>query len=460
MTFAAESFARFAADLRFEALPEEVKERAKDLFLDTIGIALFGAAAPWSKASRTVITQPGPCAVFGTSLSTSADLAALVNGVAAHAYDYDDVHNESITHPAAALVPAILAVGQAKRAGGKIVLLALVAGYEVVARVGTALVPLRHRLRGFHPTGTCGPFGASLATGFILGLDTERLVCALGIAGSCASGLMEYWADGTMTKRVHAGLAAHHGVLAAFMAAAGFTGPASIFEGRSGLLRAYTDDPTPEKLTEGLGKGYEILNSQIKLYACRSALHTTLEALFQLRKAYAIDVEEIIEITVGHVRRERVSDHPEQPRTILEAQMSLPFTVAVALYEGAAGPSQYSEKKLSDPRILALASRVKPVLSEELLQFVKKDPKSLPSTVEILMRSGKKFFHSVDYPPDGPGNRSGREALIRKFNEMAGEVLGLEKAERVIHSVLCLERLDDVSPLCELLIPEASHAIL
>jgi 2-methylcitrate dehydratase PrpD len=269
---------------------------------------------------------------------------------------------------------------------------------------------------------------------------------------------MEYWADGTMTKRVHADLAAHNGLLAATMAAAGFTGPASIFEGRSGLLRAYTDDPMPGKLLEGLGNNYEILNSQIKLYACRSALHTTLEALLKLRAKYHVNPDQIAQITVGHVRKDRVSDHSEQPRTPLEAQMSLPFTVAVACCDGAAGLAQYTEEKLTDPRILALAARVKPVLSNELLQFVEHHHESLPSTVEIVMRNGDTYFSRVDYPPDGPGNRAPRQALIRKFSDLAEEVLGTEEVAKAVDSILSFESIENVSVICKLLAGKVGSA--
>lgn len=445
----AKSLATFAAAQRGDQLPPEVSERAKDLLLDTVGITIHGATAPWARSTQTTAkAESGPCSVFGTPLSSSAIMAALANGVAAHAYDFDDVHNGSITHPAAAVIPAALAVAQETHADGKVVLAALVAGYEMVARVGTALVPLRHRARGFHPTGTCGPFGAAVATGLILGLDAPRLTWALGIAGSTASGLMEYWQAGTMTKRLHPGLAALHGILAARLAQNGLTGPETVFEGTSGIFRAYTDDPEPETLVEGLGLGYAIMDSQIKLYACRSGLHTSLEALLQLRAAHDIDPDAIAGITVRHVRKDRVSDHSHAPTNTLEAQMSLPFTIAAAAYGGVAGPADYSAEKLSDSRILDLARRVESVFDEELYAVFVRDPLALPSAVEVTMKDGTRYRTRIDYPPDGPGNRSDRSAIVRKFHGLVEPIFGERRTEALVNAIYDIDRCDDVNELC------------
>ncbi|QHE84689.1 MmgE/PrpD family protein [Hydrogenophaga sp. BPS33] len=446
----AEVLANYAAGLRYEDIPEQVRERAKEVFLDTIGVALNGASSEWAgiaRSARTVRAGSGESSVIGTRLKVSPTNAALLNGVAAHAFDFDDVHNESITHPAGVLVPAILAAAEDSGASGKSAIVALTAGFDVLTRVGMALEPLNHRKRGFHPTGTCGPFGAAIASGLVLGLSEKQLVWSLGVAGSCASGLMEYWQDGAMTKRLQAGLGACHGVLAASLSEAGFTGPASVFEGQSGVLGAYTDGAKPERLTANLGTIFEIENTQIKLFACRSGLHTALAIILQMIREHGFGPQEIEEITVGHMRQERMSEKAFRPNTTLDGQLSLPYSIAVACFDKAAGPSQYTPEKLHNPEILDLVQRVKPVFKQEFFDFYKRDEKALPSSVEVVLKDGRRFYERQDFPPDGPNNRRTRQEIVDKFRGLADPVISPQRAAELATAVLSLENVADLREL-------------
>src|SRR5438876_6975643 len=254
---AAATLAEFCAGLRWVDLDTAVRARTVELLLDLIGVALAGSRQPSSPPAADLAIKlggAGKASIIGTRLQTSAVWAALANGTAAHAVELDDVTTESSLHPGVAVIPAALALAEDLDASPSALLEAIVAGYEVTMRVGNALNPASAYARGFHPTGVAGVFGATVAAGRLLALNAEALTRALGIAGTMASGSLEYLADGAWTKRLNPGWAGHAGITAARLAQAGFTGPATVFEGRLGVLHAYTDAPNPERLLDGLGE--------------------------------------------------------------------------------------------------------------------------------------------------------------------------------------------------------------
>lgn len=275
---AAVELASFCADLRWAGLPREARERTKELVLDLIGVALRGSAADSSRAVQAfVATQPrGEANVLGTGLVTGASWAALANGTGAHATELDDVTRESSLHPGVAVIPAALAVAQERASTTTAFLEAVVAGYETTMRVGNALGPASAYRRGFHPTGVAGVFGAAVAAGRLSGLDADGLTRAIGIAGTMASGSIEYVTDGAWTKRLNPGWAAHAGIVAAGLAAAGFTGPATALDGSHGLLTGYADEPLPELLTANLGRPLQVMkvtNQAVRLLPLHAPAH-------------------------------------------------------------------------------------------------------------------------------------------------------------------------------------------
>ena len=215
------------------------------------------------------------------------------------AIELDDVTRESSLHPGVAVIPAALALAQERRSAPTAFLEAVVAGYETTMRVGNALGAASAYARGCHPTGVAGVFGAAVAAGRLSGLDAGGLVRALGIAGTMASGSLEYLADGAWTKRLNAGWAAHAGIVAAGLAAAGFTGPATALDGRFGVLHAYTDAPLPEELTARLGDPLMVLKVTIKPYACCRYTHPLIDGVLALRAEHGITPEDVAAIRLG-----------------------------------------------------------------------------------------------------------------------------------------------------------------
>src|SRR5581483_9441487 len=287
-----EPLARRLADevaaLRTASLDSVVIARANDFLRDYIGVTLGGAGEDSSAAIRTglaTLGTTGAATVLGTTDRLAPPHAALANGAAAHALEMDDTHQGGSIHLGTTMFPAALAAAELVPATGDRVLRAVVAGYEVAARLAMALGPAAHYGRGFHPTGTCGAFGAAVAAGVVLGLDRAGLAAALGIAGSQTAGSMEFLADGAWTKRLHPGWAASAGLHAAALAAAGFRGPATIVEGRFGFLRAYSDAATALAAQDG----FELLRTSVKPHACCRYMQGPIDATLALARAHAVD---------------------------------------------------------------------------------------------------------------------------------------------------------------------------
>src|SRR6185437_5862848 len=275
---------------------------------------------------------------------------------------------------------------------------AIVAGYEVTMRVGNALNPASAYARGFHPTGVAGVFGATLSAGRLLGLSVDALTHALGIAGTLASGSLEYLADGAWTKRLNPGWAGHAGITAARLAAAGFNGPSSVFEGRLGVLHAYSDAPQPERLLADLGQPLQIMRVSIKPYACCRYNHGVLSG-------GAVLVAEPIE-------------QKRRPASTVDAQFSAPYAAAVALVYRTGGISAYSADKLNDPRIHELMSRTTCYTDPRLDAAY---PRQWPAAAEISLRDGRRLSTTIEFATGEPENPVSREALIDKFVSLAAE---------------------------------------
>jgi 2-methylcitrate dehydratase PrpD len=356
--------ARWVAHLRYSDLPARTKETVRIALLDTLGCGVYGHSTPWAKLilqwARASAPARGEASVWGDSApSLRAADAALVNGVAAHGFELDDYHNAKL-HAGAVVIPAALAMAEKLDASGERLVTAIAAGYEVMIRSSLAMNPSATRLRGWHITGICGPFGAAAASAVLLGLSDEQTAWALGLAGTQGSGVWAFNADGTMSKRFHAGRAAYSGVLAAELAALGFTGPTQIYEFHDGgVLKAYSDKSDPAPLTADLGKIYRLDTNRIKPYSCCGSTHSYVDAAFELRRRLGTPWNAKRRVRVGLAKVVDVQCGFDYfPTSALNAQMSLRYVVAAALLEGQALPPQFSEAKLSDPAIVALAQRI------------------------------------------------------------------------------------------------------
>jgi len=337
--------ASFCQEVKFKQLPDHVIDRVKYLFLDFLGVACRGSIEDSSRSLGRFIKEESTGiqqgVMIGTRGKVSCLMAALANGTFAHAIEMDDVNNESSLHPGVVIYPAALAGSEKLRASGKRFIEAVVAGYEVMIRLGMALGPENSYRRGFHPTGTCGAFGAAMAASKLYGLKGQDLVHALGIAGSQAAGSMEYLAQGAWTKRFHAGWAALSGMIAAQLAKQKFKGPETIIEGRFGFLQAYSEKADPQKVLEGLGSGWEILHTSIKPYACCRYMQPPIDAVLQIMKDHKLKAEDVTEVHLGILRAGALliaepREEKVQPKSIVDAQFSMPFGAAVAILYGKA----------------------------------------------------------------------------------------------------------------------------
>jgi 2-methylcitrate dehydratase PrpD len=417
---AAATLASFCSDLRWEELPSDVKARTLELLLDLIGVALGGSRQPSSPPAIHVALElggDGRATVVGSQQRTSAAWAALANGTSAHAIELDDVTTESSLHPGVAVIPAALALAEERGAPPSALLEAVVAGYEVTMRVGNALNPASAYARGFHPTGVAGVFGATMAAGRLLGLETEALTRALGIAGTMAAGSLEYLADGAWTKRLNPGWAGHAGITAAHLAKAGFTGPSTVFEGRLGVLHAYTDAPSTERLLADLGRPLQIMRVSIKPYACCRYNHGLIDCILQLATAHSVRPAEVERIRLGVLSGGAVlvADPIEQkraPHSVVDAQFSAPYAAAAALVFGTGGIEAYAPDRLNDPTVRQLMSRTDCYRDPSLDAAY---PRQWPAAAEIHLRDGRVLGTRVDFATGEPENPVRRDALIDKF---------------------------------------------
>jgi 2-methylcitrate dehydratase PrpD len=423
---AAATLAEWCSSLRWDALSDEVRGRTLELFLDLIGVALAGSRQPSSPPAAEVALNlggAGKASIIGTRHQTSAVWAALANGTAAHAVELDDVTTESSLHPGVAVIPAAVALAEELDARPSALLEAIVAGYEVTMRVGNALNPASAYARGFHPTGVAGIFGATMAAGRLLQLEPEALGRALGIAGTMASGSLEYLADGAWTKRLNAGWAGHAGITAAHLAQAGFTGPASVFEGRLGVLHAFSDAAFPERLLADLGQALQVMRVSIKPYACCRYNHGLIDCVLQLTRAHAIQPREVERIRLGVLSGGAVLvaepiEQKRSPTSVVDAQFSAPYAAAAALAYGLSGIDAYAPSKLNDPLIRDLMSRTECYRDPSLDAVY---PRQWPAAAEVHLKDGRIVSTRVDFATGEPENPVTRAALIDKFIGLASD---------------------------------------
>jgi 2-methylcitrate dehydratase PrpD len=420
--------------------PAAARAAAARAFLDTVGVALAGACEPSAKIVQRVIEDEGtgPCRVLGTTLAASAGNAALANGTAAHALDYDDMCFVSLAHPSAPLVAAALAAGELVAASGPALLDAYVVGFEIEARLGRVMNP-RHYERGWHCTSTIGTIGAASASSRLMQLDTSQAGHAVAIAASEACGLKENF--GTDVKPLHAGLAARNGILAALLARNGMRASDRAMDGAQGFLAAMdSEQPALDLAVADLGRRWEILGTGItvKLYPSCAATHPALDAILEMRRRerFAPDDVERIEVEVDAIVP-TVLIH-DRPSTGLEAKFSLPFCAAAAAAFGRVGIDTFEPSRLCDASIVRLMPRV----------TMKVDPAIQGSAaaltqarVTIGLRGGRTLQQRVSGAKGYPEHPATDEELGEKFLTCARRTLPEAAAVRALGM---LRRIDDV----------------
>jgi 2-methylcitrate dehydratase PrpD len=395
-----ESLADFAADVAAGHAPEPVL-RMQLYALDTLAVTLAGTVSPSSAPMlRTILAAAGrpEATVMGAGRVTSAWDAALANGAFAHALELDDDHRIAVLHPGAVVVPAALAAAEAAGATGLTFLRALLVGYEVACRLGEVY---RGSLfdHALHPTALCGTLGAAAAAAVAMGLDRDGFVRALGIAGTQASGLTEWRADGSWIKRLHPGRAAHAGVLAARLAREGFTGPATIFEGDGGFFRAFTHGETidPEAMTRDLGRDFRALGTAVKPYPCCRFEHGAIDLALDAVASGVVPAD--IEQVAIRIYRTNVLTYHHVPRNAVDAQFNVPYAVALALLRGAVRLADFTEEAIKATDVLALARRIE---VREDPEFTAKYPQDYLVELKLALRGGAEKTLLSECPSGDP----------------------------------------------------------
>lgn len=449
----------FCAGLTIEALPPEVSERARFLVLDLVGNIVRArhdaeSTGPLLAAARALGMASGNSGVFGDSARYTPAGAALLNGALGHSLDFDDTHAAGSLHPGCPVISAAMAAGEMSGAAGADVLVGIVAGYDVACRLALALPAGEHYARGFHPTATCGVFGAAAAAGRVFGLDADGIASALGIALSQSSGSLQFLANGAWTKRFQVGWSGMAGLVAATLAREGFKGAAEALEGTHGFLRAYAPSPDPARAVRDLGIVFELMQTAVKPYpSCRYG-HAGIDAALALRAEHGIDPTGIERVVLGLPDAGmRLIGAPAaqkaDPQSVVDAQFSGPFVIAAALVTGEMGWDSYA--LLHDPRIRALMPRIvceaDPAMQAEY-------PANMSATLTIVA-GGRTCRQVVVVPKGEPDRFLTPDELRGKFMGLTAAVLGQDRASRLADAVLAMDTAPGVGPLLRLASPMA-----
>ena len=444
-------------DLSYAALPSQVTDRVKYLILDYLGVAIRGtmsdSSQPVYRYLNAVHAQPSGIQVPATSLILDPPAAALALGVAAHSLELDDVVNEASLHPAVSVISAALASGFLSQSNGKQIIEAITAGYELMVKLGIALNPAEHYKRGFHPTATCGTFGAAIAAAKLMGLSRDQITHALGIAGSQAAGSMEFLTDGAYTKRFHGGWSAHSGLIAAALAGEGFTGPQSIIEGKFGFLHSYSLSASPQRVLHQWGEPYEVMKTSIKPHACCRYKQGSIDCIIKIMAENELSASDIAAISIsileaGYALVAEPADKKRNPASIVDAQFSMPFGAAIAVLYGNAFLDHYSLETISLPSVKMMMDKV---CCQKDSSIEGDFPRKWPARVTITTVDNRRITEELEYPKGDPENPLSWEELINKFRNLVSPLISEVKQDEIISCVQTLEDLTDCSALMRLL---------
>ncbi|HEY4364552.1 MAG TPA: MmgE/PrpD family protein [Bryobacteraceae bacterium] len=445
--------ARWASSVSFDDLPADVVQNTKLRLMDVIGLALAGAETEFGRSTRAAalaMSPPGPCRILGFGDRVGVTMAAFANGAFSQALEFDDTHNESIVHMSSPAVAAALALADTAPVSGKDLITAIAVGNEISCRVGSVSSGELHK-RGFHPTGLFAAFGAAYLSSKLLGLNAEAMARAAGIVGSFAGGLLECWVDGTQTKFLHPGWSAQSGIAAAFLAQSGVTGPAQVFEGRWGLFASHVQDPAAHRdfhrIDAGLGTHWESRNSSFKPFPAAHVLHPYIDAVLRLRRDHNIEPDQIeqVDCPVAQFIVTIVCEPTAEkfyPASDSHGRVSLPYTLAEALYCGQLGKTAYSEENRHNPKILALARKVRYQVDPDY-----PGPGRFKGAAKIALKDGRIFEHVEEYNRGSAENPMTGQELRAKFDENAAGFLTAEQRDHMVQQVQRLEALADVSSL-------------
>jgi 2-methylcitrate dehydratase PrpD len=454
---ASQRLARWVVRLRYEDLTPEAIYHAKRCMLDTLGVQLRGATLPWVQPSYLYarsIGGNGAATISYHGERVHAPYAAYANSAFSYSCELQHHGSPESAHVGVIVVPVVQALGEQIGASGKDIITAMVAGYEAVGRLGTAIYkpefPRHHnpRERHFHLQGMLSVFSATAAAGKLLGLDEEQLTHAFGIAGSHASGLLEYDQAGGEVKRLHGALGARSGIQSVMLAQAGLTGPLTVFEGRHGFFAAFGGSPPsqPEKLFTEFANSYCITRCRYRIYPAIGTSHSPIDIISDLMKEHAFHHSEVESVRVGLEERGLMHvGSVKRPHDVITAQASLAYGVALRLVKSNNSLEMYLDRELwRDPEILSMVDRVE--------GYVLTKP-GLPrhTRVEVKLRNGKMLAGEVDQTRGSEKVPFSDEVMAEKFRTLARVVLPHERVEAIMQSVGSLESLKSMAELVPLL---------
>lgn len=437
------ALARFVYELRLEQVPDEVVRAARFCVLDTLGAALGATRSQEIRnITRTLEEWSGGgknrrlASAWGQSVRADLHSAVLINGMLSHELELDDVHTASKSHVGAVVVPAAWTVADAMGASGKELLEAVIAGYEVMGRIGQAMDVASNRKRGWHTTGVIGTFGAAAAAAKLWGLTEQEIVNAFGIAGTQSSGLWAFLAEGATCKKLHPARAALNGVDACLLAKSGMTGAEHILDAADGgLYPAVSDRFDMARLVEGLGEGYEILNVDKKPYPCCRTTHHAIDAALQLREE-GLRPEQISSVLVETYEVGVLQcGFSQYPRSPVEAKFSIPFTCAAAFVKGRVSLNEFSSEVLQDPLVQRIAQATS---VQENPLFSSRYPQRWGSRLTVTLKDGSTRQCQVDDMSGSVAKPLSARQEADKFISLA-QVWDSRKAEKLLETVMHLE---------------------
>lgn len=436
------TLAHYVVTAKYDDLPANVRKEGVRTLLNWVGVAIGGSrhqTVDIAVAALTPFSGPAQASLFGRRERFDIMNAAFLNGVSSHIFDYDDTHLKTIIHPAGPVASAILALSEMQPVSGKEFLNALVLGVETECRIGNAVYP-NHYDVGWHITGTAGVFGSAAAVGKLLNLNEQQMVWALGLAASQPVGLRESF--GSMNKSFNPGRAASNGIFAAMLASKNFTSSDGMIEAKRGWANTISTKQDYNEITGDLGKRYETALNTYKPFACGIVLHPAIDAAIQLRNEN--------KLTADQIERVDLKVHPlvleltgkKTPREGLEGKFSIYHAVAVAIVEGAGGEKQFSDRAVSDPTIVALRSKVIPVITPGI------DPAQVDMTV--VLRDGRQLHRRIEHAIGSVETPMTDKQLETKFADLADGVLPAATVRRVMDACWNIENLTSAAEIAKM----------
>jgi 2-methylcitrate dehydratase PrpD len=441
MTEVTRALARYVVQSKAQDIPANVKREAVRSFLNWLGCAVGGSIHPTLDIALAAIRPfagPAQAGVLGRRDRLDILNAALLNGISGHVFDFDDTHLKTIIHPAGPVAAAILAFAEHRPVSGADFLHAFILGIEVECRIGNAVYPAHYDI-GWHITGTAGVFGAAAAVGKLIGLDEQKMIWALGIAGTQSSGFREMF--GTMCKSFHPGRAAQNGLTAALLAEQGFTSSDRVLEAPRGFAHVMSTERNFAEITEGLGKEFESALNTYQPFACGIVIHPTIDGCVQLRNEHKLKAEDIESIAVRVHPLVLELTGKKMPKTGLEGKFSVYHSAAAAIIHGAAGEEEYSDAVVRNPHVIALRDRT----TARAEQGIREDE----AYVTITLKGGRVLEKHVPHAIGSLERPMSDAELEAKFRHLTEGVIGKGATDELIALAWKIESLADLRPIVQ-----------